>query len=666
MWRRSFNRLQLAGLQKVEESLPAGVDISKQIDAENLFLHSRMMEKEQMIANQEQEIALLRNKLAQAELQAAEADDAEEAKKQLKPSGYSKHFEKTLNQIKSEGRYRVFTEIQRHANQYPVATWFKPNGEKSDVVVWCSNDYLGMGEQKEVVKAMHDAIDTYGAGAGGTRNISGNTKAHCELEYVLADWHSKDSALCFTSGYVANEATLATLPQILPNCVYISDEENHASMIRGIKASRAAKRVWRHNDIPHLEELLRDIRLNSPKASIVIAFESVYSMSGTIAPIRDIVRLAKQYNAFTFCDEVHAVGLYGPKGDGVAALEKLSDHVDIIQGTLGKAVGCAGGYIAASNHIIDALRSLAAGFIFTTSIPPAVAAAAATSVTQLSTEDGVERRAKFWHNVEFAKKVFSEAGLPVLQGESHIVPILICDSVMAKQASDILLKKYSIYVQPINYPTVPRGRERLRITPSPVHTEKMILELRDALVEIFDDIGLPRRNPAAAGTDHAAALEKAVSMGRDVGAPIRCPHLMQTLEKRVRTNAELEPADPDVPIPAASSFDCPEFSKGNCPGQDGGDVSKCPFHQARAAAAVDEAVDASRAPPTPTGDISKCPFHQAKLAKEAAEKDAEKDAAAAGCPFHQAKAKEAAEAEAKAQQVEAAKAGGCPFHAKLA
>lgn len=402
--------------------------------------------------------------------------------------GYKNHFEVALKTIKDEGRYRVFTEVQRHANRYPNATWFKPNGEKTNITVWCSNDYLGMGEHPQVVTAMHDAITLYGVGSGGTRNISGNTQAHCELERSVAAWHSKEAGLCFTSGYIANEATLATLPRVLPNCVYISDEENHASMINGMKASKAPTkpRVWRHNDLAHLEELLQDTRLNSPDASIVIAFESVYSMSGTIAPLKEIVRLAKQYNAFTFCDEVHAVGLYGPGGAGIAAREGCSDQVDIIQGTLGKAVGCHGGYIAASRQIIDTIRSLAPGFIFTTSIPPAVAAAAATSVNSLRSEDGDELRRKFWSNVNFTKQLLREASLPLLEGESHIIPLMVCDPVRAKKISDILLNCFQTYCQPINYPTVPRGTERLRITPSPVHTEEMIIKLSDSLQKIFN------------------------------------------------------------------------------------------------------------------------------------------------------------------------------------
>ena len=434
-----------------------------------------------------------------------------------------------------------------------MATWMGETAKDAEVAVWCSNDYLAMGQHPAVISAMKEAVDLYGAGAGGTRNISGNTTEHVELETALADWHNKDAALVFTSGYVANEATLATLPRILPKCVYISDEENHASMIRGIKASKSAKRVWKHNDLAHLEELLKDIRLNNHDASIIIAFESIYSMSGTEAPVKDIARLAKQYGAFTYCDEVHAVGMYGPGGAGVCARDGISDQIDIIQGTLGKAIGCQGGYIAAASHVVDGIRSLAAGFIFTTSIPPACAAASRESLRVLRGEEGDEKRRMFWHNVNSAKRMFTEVGLPVMEGDSHILPVLVCDSVFAKAVSDTLLREYHIYVQPINYPTVPRGRERLRVTPSPVHTKEMMVKLRDAMVAIYDELSLPR----SVKTDnvHSNSLTKATSEGRDVGAPVRCPHLLRMSEERAQsvTRPQTPPKASGCPFHAASA-----------------------------------------------------------------------------------------------------------------
>eukprot|EP01059_Diplonema_ambulator_P030506 TRINITY_DN5244_c0_g1_i2.p1 TRINITY_DN5244_c0_g1~~TRINITY_DN5244_c0_g1_i2.p1 ORF type:complete len:532 (+),score=194.52 TRINITY_DN5244_c0_g1_i2:39-1598(+) len=505
---------------------------AQQPNVPNFFLQAKLLESEQTIAHQEQEIAALRTKLALSE------SKTKETPVQVQPSteAYDAKFAKRLKEIKGEGRYRVFTQIQRHAKQFPNATWYSPEGAKQ-VSVWCSNDYLAMGQHPEVMAAMKEAVDTYGTGAGGTRNISGNTRAHVQLEKTLSSLHGKDAALVFTSGYVANEATLSTLSTVLPNCVFISDEENHASMIRGIIASKAHKRIWRHNDLEHLEELLRDIRLNNPKAPVVIAFESVYSMSGTIAPIPSIVKLAKQYGAMTYCDEVHAVGMYGPGGAGVCARDGVSDEVDIIQSTLGKAIGCHGGYIAASANIVDAIRSLASGFIFTTSIPPAVAAAAAKSIEILRSEEGAKKREVFWNNVHHLKKSFTDAGLPVLKGDSHIVPVLVCDSVLAKAASDLLLTKYNTYVQPINFPTVPRGRERLRITPSPVHTTEMLEKLTSDLVAVYDEIGLPLTSSAGL---HKGKLVKATELGRDVGAPVRCPHLVAMNKNRMVQSGDEE------------------------------------------------------------------------------------------------------------------------------
>ncbi|KAJ9459864.1 5-aminolevulinate synthase [Diplonema papillatum] len=548
-------------------------------------LHSRestIAHLEQSLAQQEQEIAYLRNQLA------LQADRTVTAKKQEDVQGarhdvFEKHFSSALQQIKKEGRYRVFTNIRRHATDYPRATWYH-DGKHQDVTVWCSNDYLAMGQDPEVMKAMQDAVSEYGAGAGGTRNISGNTKAHVDLEAALAQWHGKEAALVFTSGYVANEATLATLPAVLPNCVVISDEENHASMIRGIRNGKCAKRLWRHNDLAHLEELLRDVRLNSPNASIVIAFESVYSMSGTIAPIRGVVELAKKFGAFTYCDEVHAVGMYGPGGSGVCARDDIADQIDIIQGTLGKAVGCHGGYIAASSHICDAIRSLAGGFIFTTSIPPAVAIAAMKSIEVLSSPVGDARREKFWKNVHTVKKTFLEAGLPVLKGDSHIVPVLVCDSVFVKRVSDTLLQKCSTYIQPINYPTVPRGRERLRITPSTVHTQEMIENLRDSLVQIYDEVGLPR----ASLPSHAANIQKATNSGRDFGAPVRCPHLVALAQDRTDA-APASPAAEKTTAPPSPPRAPKQQAPPTAPPADA--AARCP-HMAAAMAQKNKAGDA--------------------------------------------------------------------------
>ena len=495
-----------------------------------------LLEKDHTIATQEHEIAMLKNKLAVAQqLQMESSQPAHSHHHSSTSEVYENHFQDALNRIKVEGRYRVFTQIQRVATQFPTAVYHPPEGEQKEVTVWCSNDYLAMGQHPEVMTAMKDAVDEFGTGAGGTRNISGNTRAHCELENQLCKFHDKEASLVFTSGYVANEATLATLPAVLPHCVYISDEENHASMIKGIREAKCAKRIWKHNDLHDLERILREIRLNMPNASIVIAFESVYSMSGTIAPIPEIVKLAKKYGALTYCDEVHAVAMYGPGGSGVCARDGVAQDVDIIQGTLGKGIGCHGGYISSSSTIVDAIRSLASGFIFTTSIPPAVAAAAKKSIELLMGAEGDKRRSNFWRNVSTIKDTFKEAGLPVLKGDSHIVPVLVCDSLFAKSVSDKLLSEHSIYVQPINYPTVPRGRERLRVTPSPVHSDEMIGKLRGALVTCFDEIGLPRAS-SAEGRIHqnAGSVSKATSIGRDVGDPVRCPHLMAMSQDRLK------------------------------------------------------------------------------------------------------------------------------------
>jgi 5-aminolevulinate synthase len=393
---------------------------------------------------------------------------------------YNRAFEDAVRRVKAEGRYRVFADLLRRKGEFPVARWRSPQGDVRDVTVWCSNDYLGMGQVPCVVESMKKAIDDVGSGAGGTRNISGTTHYHVELERSLADLHQKDGALLFTSGYIANEATLATLGKILPGLVMFSDELNHASMIEGVKGARCEKRIWRHNDVEHLEELLAAAPADAPK---VIAFESVYSMDGDIGPIEAVCDLAEKYNALTYLDEVHAVGLYGLRGAGIAEREGLMDRVDIIEGTLGKAFGVMGGYIAADGAICDAIRSLAPGFIFTTALPPALAAGARASVEYLKSSHHL--REQHQERAATLKARLNAAGYPVLESSvTHIVPVHVGDPVLCKRISDMLLDDHGIYVQPINYPTVPRGTERLRLTPTPLHSDAMF----DALIEALDDV----------------------------------------------------------------------------------------------------------------------------------------------------------------------------------
>ncbi|WP_334127795.1 5-aminolevulinate synthase [Sneathiella sp.] len=393
---------------------------------------------------------------------------------------YDRIFDQAIAALRQEKRYRVFTELGRHAGDFPKATRYLPSGETQDITIWCSNDYLGMGQHPDVLKAIKDAADTYGAGAGGTRNISGNTRMICELERELADLHGKEAGLVFTSGFVSNDATLSTLGKLLPDCVMVSDELNHASMIDGIRHSGCEKRIFRHNDVRDLEDKLKSIAPERPK---LIAFESVYSMDGDISPIREICDLAEKYNAMTYLDEVHAVGLYGPRGGGVAEREGLMHRIDIIEGTLGKAFGVVGGFITAKATIIDAIRSYAPGFIFTTTLSPVMSAGALASVRHLKNSQ-VERD-RHQERAATLKKMLTDAHLPVLPSVTHIVPLMVYDAELCKQASDMLLDEYGIYIQPINYPTVPRGLERLRITPTPFHDDAMMQELVGALKDIW-------------------------------------------------------------------------------------------------------------------------------------------------------------------------------------
>jgi len=404
---------------------------------------------------------------------------------------YQTYFRDRLNSLRDEGNYRVFTDLARHCGEFPAATRHQ-EAETSDVTVWCSNDYLGMGQHPKVLAAMHNALDRCGAGAGGTRNISGTTHEHVLLERELADLHGKEAALLFTSGYVSNWAALGTLASQIPDCIVFSDSLNHASMIEGIRHSRAKKVIWKHNDLEHLEECLKAAPKDAPK---LIAFESVYSMDGDIAPISEICDLADEYGAMTYLDEVHAVGLYGPRGAGVAEREGLMDRLTVIQGTLGKAFGVVGGYIAASAELCDFVRSFASGFIFTTALPPAVAAGAAAAVRHLKSSD-VERTMQR-ERVERVRAKLDELGIPHQPNPSHIIPVMVGDPVKCKAISDMLLDNYGIYIQPINYPTVPKGTERLRITPSPVHSDADIDRLIGALSDLWSQCELARRSIAA-------------------------------------------------------------------------------------------------------------------------------------------------------------------------
>ena len=397
-----------------------------------------------------------------------------------------------MDKVRGEGRYRIFRDIRRVRGQFPKATWFKDGLAQQDITVWCSNDYLGMGQNDCVVEAVKSAVDAAGTGSGGTRNISGTTRYHVALEEELADLHAKEAALVFTSGYVANEAALSTMSKILPGLHIFSDEMNHASMISGIRNARTHKHIFAHNDVADLEAKLKAVPLDAPK---LIAFESVYSMDADIAPIAAICDLADRYNALTYIDEVHAVGMYGPRGGGVCEARGLMDRVDIIQGTLAKAYGMIGGYIAADKVVVDAIRSLASGFIFTTSIPPSTAAGALRSVKIL--KQAKEKRAAHMERANALKARFRAAGYPFIDGETHIVPLMVGDPVKCQAISDRLIEDYGIYAQPINFPTVPRGTERLRFTPSPFHTDAMMDELMAALADVWDEFDLDREVVAA-------------------------------------------------------------------------------------------------------------------------------------------------------------------------
>ena len=401
---------------------------------------------------------------------------------------YDQAFADALSAVRGEGRYRVFAELERDCGQFPAARRKRPDGTWQDIVVWCSNDYLGMGQDRDVLDAMHAALDEVGAGAGGTRNIAGTTRYHVELEAELAALHGKDAALLFTSGYISNEATLSTLSRLLPGAVVLSDALNHASMIAGIRGGRGRKLIWRHNDTQHLEELLAGLPGDTPK---IVALESVYSMDGDFGPVAEVADLAERYGAFTYLDEVHGVGLYG-EGGGVAQARGVAGRTHCIEGTLGKAIGVMGGYVTGSADMIDAVRSYASSFIFTTALSPVLVAGALVSVRKLRSAEGQALRDRHQRRASQLKAELRRADLPVMESETHIVPLMVGDPALAKAVSDELLDTHGAYVQPINYPTVPRGTERLRFSPTPLHTEEQVTGLVSALSEIWERRGLAK------------------------------------------------------------------------------------------------------------------------------------------------------------------------------
>ncbi|WP_420549355.1 5-aminolevulinate synthase [Curvivirga sp.] len=402
---------------------------------------------------------------------------------------FDKLFQDKLSELHDEGRYRIFAELERQVGQFPAVNFYEDTNKEpvQNVKVWCSNDYLGMGQDQRVIDAMTKALQECGAGAGGTRNISGTTHYHAMLEQELASWHNKDAALLFTSGYVANQTALMTLGREIKDVILYSDALNHNSMIQGIKQSRAEKRIWAHNDV---EDLERKLAADNPDVPKIVIFESVYSMDGDVAPLREIIDICKKYNALTFLDEVHAVGMYGKHGAGIAERDGVMDEIDIIQGTLGKAVGVVGGYIAAKKEIVDFIRSFGDGFIFTTALPPAIAAGAIKSIQLL--KEGESIRASHQERSQTLKDKLTAVGIPVMPSQCHIVPVFVGDPVRCKQMTDELMKQFGIYVQPINYPTVPKGTERIRLTPCPLHNDDIMDEFIDALCQIWDQMGLDR------------------------------------------------------------------------------------------------------------------------------------------------------------------------------